>query len=75
MFQTRVDAERVLDKLQDIIAEFEVATVADYYDLAGYSGEFTYNRWGWYDLSYPNAMVRHGRGGYVISFPRTRPVD
>jgi hypothetical protein len=70
---TRGEAEEVLDRLRDLISQYDVATVADLYDLVGISANFQEDKWGWYDLR--SAMVRHVRGGYLISLPRTQPIE
>jgi hypothetical protein len=68
----RADAEEVLDRLRDLINQYDVATVADFKELAGITGDFTDNAWGWDDLR--SAQVRVVRGGYVIDLPRTIPI-
>ena len=70
---SRGEAEDVLDGLRELIAQYKVATVADFYDLAGITSEFTDEDWGWTDLR--SAMVRHTRGGYMITLPRTHALD
>lgn len=69
---TRGEAEDVIDRMRDLIIEFNVATVSDFYDLLGMTGEFTDNKWGWYDLR--SASIKPVRGGYMFSMPRTQPV-
>jgi hypothetical protein len=69
---SRGEAEDVLDGLRNLINDYEVATVSDFYDLLGITGEFTDNTWGWTDLR--SAGVRQVRGGYQINLPRTQPV-
>lgn len=69
---SRADAEDVIDRLRDLINQFEVATVSDFYDLVGLTGEFTDNKWGWYDLR--SAQVRAVRGGYMLHLPRTESI-
>jgi hypothetical protein len=69
---SRGEAEDVLDRMRELIAQFDVATVADFYDLVGITSAFTDDRWGWTDLR--SASVRHVRGGYLISMPRTQPI-
>lgn len=70
---TRGEAEEVLDQLIELIELYDQATIADLYSLVGLSGEFTDNKWGWYDLS--SASVRHVRGGYMLVLPRTQAID
>ena len=72
ILDNRGDAEDVLDRLRDLISQFEVATVSDLYDLVGLTGEFTDDKWGWYDLK--SASVRVIRGGYLLNLPRTQPI-
>jgi hypothetical protein len=73
VLSTRGEAEEVLDRLRDLVDEYEIATVADLYDLVGISSSFTDNKWGWYDLKH--ASVRNIRGGYLVVLPRTQPID
>jgi hypothetical protein len=70
---TRGDAMDVLDRMMELVKVYGQATVADFYDLVGITSQFTDNEWGWYDLS--RADIRHVRGGYLISLPRTQPID
>ena len=69
---SRAEAEDVLDRMRDLISTYEVATVSDLYDLVNLTGEFTDNKWGWYDLR--SAAIRTVRGGYMLQLPRTQPV-
>lgn len=64
---TRTDATNVLDGMSEMIMDFGVTTVADYYDLIGRDTQYTDNQWGWTDLRF--AKIRSVRGGYVIDFP------
>jgi len=73
ILESRGEAEDVLDRMRELIAQFDVATVADFYDLVGITSNFTEDKWGWTDLR--SARVTHVRGGYLISMPRTQPVE
>jgi hypothetical protein len=73
ILESRGEAEDVLDRMRELISQFDAATVADFYDLVGITGNFTDDRWGWTDLR--SAKVTHVRGGYLISMPRTQPID
>jgi hypothetical protein len=70
---SRGEAEDVLDRLRALVDQYDVATVADFYDLVGISAPFTSEKWGWYDLR--SATVRHVHGGYMVSLPRTQPIE
>lgn len=68
----RGEAEDVIEGLRDLINEYQVASVSDFYDLLNMTGEFTDNKWGWYDLR--SASIRPVRGGYMFNMPRTQPI-
>lgn len=73
ILESRGEAEDVLDRLRDLISQYDVASVNDLYDLVGLTGEFTDDKWGWYDLR--SASVRAIRGGYLLNLPRTQPIS
>lgn len=64
---SREEAQNVLDGLNDMIIEFGMASVADYYDLIGMDANYTDHQWGWTDLRF--ARIAAVRGGYVIQMP------
>ena len=73
ILDTRGEADEVLDQLIAIIDEFDVASVADLYDLVGVSRNFTDQKYGWDNLS--SASVDRVRGGgYVLRLPRAKPI-
>jgi hypothetical protein len=61
------DAELVVERLIDVVSQFEVATLADYYDLCGIPSSHIDNKWGWTYLN--NIEIRQTRDGYVIDLP------
>lgn len=73
VISSRGDAEAVLDRLGDLIQQFDVATVADLYDLTGTTGSFTDAKWGWYGLG--GAHVSRVREGFLLNLPKTEPID
>jgi hypothetical protein len=73
VISSRSEAEDVLDNLRTLIDDYGIATVADFYDLVGLTGEFTDDKYGWNDLR--SARVRPIRHGYVLDMPRTHPLD
>lgn len=70
---TRAEAEEVLDRLDEIIEMYDAATVADYYDLCGVTGQYTDQKYGWTNLR--NAKIERVRDGYIIKLPSARPID
>ena len=74
IFETRGDADLVLDQLESAIAKYEVASVADLYDLAGVTcRNYTANRYGWADIQ--SAKVVRTSEGYVIRLPRAVQIN
>lgn len=74
IFDSRGDAEAVLSALEDIIAQFGVASVGDLYDLAQVSTtNYAINKYGWSDLR--SAEVIRARDGYMIKLPRALPLN
>ncbi len=73
LFDTRGDAEAVLDTMNDIIDRYGTVSVADLYDLARVPNDnFTLNRYGWTNLS--GAYSHRTREGYILKLPRTKPL-
>lgn len=67
VFDTRDDAEKILSDLQDLIEKYTYVTVADLCDLVGVTPEFTYEKYGWKDLT--TARVGRTQSGYFIHLP------
>lgn len=74
VFDTRGDAESVLDAMHDIIAQYGTVSVADLYDLARVPNDnFTMNRYGWTNLN--GAQPVRVRDGYILKLPRVVPLN
>lgn len=73
ILMSRGEAEQVIDQLQALIDQYDVATVSDLYQLVGISGTFAEEKWGWTDLR--QAHVRRIREGYLLDLPRPVPLD
>lgn len=71
---TRGEAEEVIDRLFDLIARYEQATVSDLYELVGLSGNFTDERWGWTDIR-GAGVTRIGSDGYLLDLPKPEPLE
>lgn len=68
---TRKEAEDVLSQLQDIIDTYDVARVADLYEMVGITGNYTDNNYGWENVSDARVVPVRG-GGYCIEMPKAR---
>ena len=70
IFESRGDADLVLDQLEAAINQFGLASVLDLYDLAGITcpTSYTADKYGWTDIR--SAKVVRTRDGYVLELPR-----
>lgn len=74
IFDSRGDAEEVLDRMCELISKYQMATVADLFEFAGETDRpYTDNKYGWTNLR--NAEVIRVRGGYMIKMPKALPMD
>lgn len=70
---SRGEAEEILSRMDEIVATYGMVSVADYYDLAGVSCDYTDNNYGW--TSIRSASVVRVRDGYIIKLPKALPID
>lgn len=70
VLETRTEAESVIEHLVMLIDQYQVAKVADLYDLCKVTNsDYTTQKWGWYDLR--GASVERVRGGgYLLNLPK-----
>ena len=74
VIDTRGEAEQVVERLGDLIREYDVATVADLFSLTDVSSHPIYNKWGWTDIR--GTQIRRARGGgYLIDLPKPEPIN
>lgn len=74
LFDTRGDAEAVLDAMNDIISQYGTVSVSDFYDLARVPNDnFTMNRYGWTNIG--GAAAVRVRDGYILKLPRAIPLN
>jgi hypothetical protein len=72
IISSRAEAEEVIDRLFDLVAKYQSATVADLYGLIGETPAFTDEKWGWIDIQ--GAGVRRAHGGYLLDLPKPVPL-
>lgn len=68
IFDNRGDAEVVLEQMFELLDRYDAVSIADLFDLAGESSNYTDNKYGWTNLE--DARVQPVRGGYIIQLPR-----
>lgn len=64
---SREEAELVLERMLDILDNYDVASVADLYELTGLPSASIDHKWGWSYLK--NAEIRQVRDGYMLDLP------
>ena len=67
---TRTEARNALDELDYTIHKYGQASVADFYDIVGVTGDWTDNQYGWTNLR--GASIKPVRNGFMIMLPRTQ---
>jgi len=73
LLDTRADAETVLDRMLDILSNYNQVTVHDLYGLVGVTPEHTDLKWGWTDLR--GASIVRVQNRYLLDLPRTEPLE
>ena len=69
IFKSRQEADRALEILKESTEQYGEATLGDFYELIGVTGNGYPDRlYGWTDLR--TAYVSRSNGGYCINFPR-----
>lgn len=71
IFNTHVEADIVLDKLDEKIQQYGLVAVADLYELVGLNKEESDYSYGWTDLR--KSEVASVKGGYELRFPNPEP--
>lgn len=67
-FYTEIEANDVLDQLEDMLDRYGIVRVGDLYDLMGWKFNHTDNNYGWRDLR--TARIVRERDQYILKLPR-----
>lgn len=70
---TREDAATVLERMNDVLDQVEVVTLADLNDLIGLPSNYIDNRWGWINLR--DVQIRQVREGWLLDLPAAEPIQ
>ena len=73
ILESRVEAEEVLERMNELLDNYGIVSVADLYDLVGKSCDYTANRYGWTNIR--NAEPVRVRDGYLLKMPKATPID
>jgi len=73
ILESRTEAEEVINRLDELIDVYGVASVGDLYDLVGISSSnYTLNKYGWTDVR--SATSVRVRDGFLLKMPRAKPL-
>lgn len=72
VIDSRSEAEAVIERLFDILTEYNVVTVAELYELVGIIPNHQDQKWGWTDLR--GAKVSRMSGQYFLDLPSPHPL-
>lgn len=72
ILSSKEEAELVLERMNDIIDQYDVASVADLNELVGLPTTHVDNKWGWNFIG--NVAIRSLREGFLIDFPPPEPL-
>lgn len=73
ILESRQEADDVLAGLVELIDAYDVATVADFYDLVGIESSYADEKYGWTNLS--RAVSQRVREGYILLLPKPSVID
>lgn len=74
IFESRGEANMVLDEMNNVIDTYKFVSVADLYEMAGVNNApYTSNKFGWSNIN--TAEVVRVSDGYVIKLPKALPLD
>lgn len=73
IFQTKADAEAVLEGLNTIIDQYDVASISDLHEMMDRPSSFVENKWGWTNLSHVD--IHQTREGWYIDLPSAEPIQ
>lgn len=72
LLASREEAHDILEKLNDQIELYDIATVGDLYNLAGVTATHVDENWGWSSLE-GSRVMRASDGWYYLDLPKPNP--
>jgi hypothetical protein len=65
----------VLERMFDILQNYDVVLVADLYALTGIAGSHTDHRWGWTSVCEGRKVIPCAVHGYLLDLPEPEPLS
>lgn len=72
LIENRMKAEDILSRMNDLLDNYGVVRVSDFYNEVGVTGVYTDQNWGWTDLR--GSSIRQTRGGWIIEMPQAKDI-
>lgn len=73
VLENRGDAEAIMDRMDEVLDQYKMVSIADLYEFAGLRANYTDQKYGWTNLS--NARIERTRDGYWLKLPKAMPFD
>lgn len=74
VLDSRGDADAVLDGMSELISKYQMVSVSDLNEMVGITGQFTDEKWGWFNIRGASVRRLNG-GGYMLDLPKPEPLD
>lgn len=71
----RRDAEEILNRMDELIESYKIASVSDLYEFAGIDGDHTDCNYGWTDISSATIVRSRDNDGWLIKMPKAIPIN
>lgn len=75
IFDSKRDAEKVLERMLDVLDQYDEVTVATLYYLSDIRADHTDEKYGWTSLKPKEAFVIRVREGYLLKLPKPVVLD
>jgi len=74
VIETRGEAEEVVEDLMNLIGQYDVASIADFYAMVDIASDSADQNFGWENLNTQNTYVERIRQGFIIHLPRPKSI-
>lgn len=74
IFDSKSDAEEVLEQMNDLISRYGYVSVSDFYELCGLSSRYTDNMYGWDNISNAKIMDLSTKD-FCVQLPNAKKIE
>lgn len=72
VLSSKEEADLILERIGDIIENFDCASLSDLHEMLGLPHSHVDNKWGWTDIRF--AAIRQIREGWLLDLPPVEPI-